>query len=388
MINQTRIGANYTPESSSRRRFALNKFLFLVAVLLLYFHNAPLTDYIAVMVLSVPIAKKCAVNILELYFCGEYALILSAELLLILLGRFHSAAFMLIVCHIVDFFLYCFYNYELKSMLENAVLFENPIEYRFNSDGDYILSSSEYIPTEGIVIAGEALVDYGRLGGGDEVISVQPDDKLPPACRIIDGNIIFRPLKNEDNSVYEQMKRTYAELIVKEDECFFVVPFDILKVALTVIILAFSAVVLYMGGFTYFDLARYVAPITLFGCTGIVFIFNNAIDYDFAARLQENGIYMLKRRISREPAILEKDAAFENVDFAEYDLYSASFLKDDAAEIYRYYNRCRTVKRWLIYILAALNVASVVASLIFSVTFPMYLSLFIIVLAIAFITAV
>lgn len=388
MINRTRTGAIYSPRNTDGRRLIINKILFLVAVSALYFCDGWLADCIAAVTLTVPLAEKCAVNIANKYYCGEYALILSAETALVAMGKLHNAVAMLIVYHIFDFILFFSYNDALKKVLKHSPLFEKTIDYRFNADGDYIISNNEYVPLEGVVVGGEALVDFGRISGDDDIIPIRAGDKLLPACRIDSGSVIFRPLKNGENSVYERIKNVYAETAYNQNNGGLAKFFDFFKIFFTVACLVLSAVMLYIGVNAKTDLSIYLNAAALFGCTGVMLTFSNAVEYVFMSRLAENGIYIVGRRESVDVRVLEKDDVFGNVDFSEYDLYSVRLSGDEARKVYDRYKKYRNLKQKIIIVLIVFNAASAVASMIFSSSLLIDLSLIITSALLAVVTAI
>lgn len=378
MINRTRTGAIYSPRNTDGRRLIINKILFLVAVSALYFYDGWLADGIAVVTLSVPLAEKCAVNIASKHYCSEYALILSAEVAFAAMGKLHNAVAMLIVYHIFDFIIFFSYNVALKNLFERSPLFEKTIDYRFNHDGDYILSNNEYVPLEGVVVAGEALVDFGRISGEcDDFIPIHAGDKLLPACRIDDGSVIFRPLKSRENSVYERIKNVYAETLYNKNTGGLAKFFDFFKIFFTVACLVLAAVMLYIDVSAKTDLSLYVNAVAFFGCTGVMLTFSNAVEYVFMSRLAENGIYIVERRKSADVRVLEKDEVFGDVDFSEYDLYSVRLSGDEAQKVCNRYKKYRDFKLRFIIALIIFNAASAVASMIFSSSLLINLSLII-----------
>ena len=136
-------------------------------------------------------------------FCGEAFLIISEALLCISLGRIDIAVIFLIIYHLFDSILYVTYvSAYRKSFAGKQIFVENPVDYKYDEEGNYIFSEGEYIPLECEVISGNAVVDAGALSGKkDDFLAITAGAKLLPLYMIVKGNITAKPLCESSKEV-------------------------------------------------------------------------------------------------------------------------------------------------------------------------------------------
>ncbi len=385
MVNYNRMGANYALYHGDTKRLVFNKVLFFVAVVLLYLLNRVYADCILLIVMSVPIIKKCIVSIMDRYYYSEYALVLSGAVLLIALDGMHTVALMLAIYHVYDFVVYIIYNRALSKFLDNSLIFENAINYRLTKDGNYILSNNEYIPAEGTVVSGEAMVDFSRISGEkDDIVPVYSGAKLFPACRIVKGNILYSPLNSEKKSILPSLNKVYSDTMQRKTENTAVKIFDILKLVLTILFLAASAVFLFAD--FNFDITFWITPAVFLGCTSLLYVFINAFEYRFISKLQQRGIYIINPDAKKE--VLEKEQLFENTNFSKYQIFSYTLKKEEAYKEFTLCKKKYTDKCRLLGILAIVNIAAICISAVIMTQIPMYISLVGIVSTLALISEV
>ena len=373
MVNQTRAGINYTAYPDCGIQFILNKLLLILGTLFIYFYNSFHMSVVSIVVLCVPLIKKCVIALIGHRFSSECILVLSSTLLHLALSDIQSAVMMLIVYHIFDFIVYIFYARKLNEFFETSILFEKTINYRFNGDGDYILSNNEYIPVEGVVVSGNALMDIGRVvGTGNEYIPVHTGDKLLPACRIIKGNIVYRPLKNTDNSVYRAIENSYLFAVKNTYKSRVTFAFDIIKLIFTVLFLVLAAAALMMG--TIPKMSYLITSLTLGGCASLLFVFSDALDKDMIVQLQRDGIYILNPKDLENISVIEKEEVFDKHNYSKYEVFSSVLKSVDARRKVETLKKKKTIKLRIL-IIAVINV---ICCTVFAATFtllPVYFAI-------------
>lgn len=369
MINSVRIGANYLIYSSVGR-LILNKILFVAVNLLIYFINSPLLDIIAVILMCIPLIKKCIVQFVDKYYCGECTVMLSAVMLLAALNDVKSAVLLLVVYHILDFAVYIIYSKIYDDFWKSSAVFENPIDYRFDNNGNYLLSNNEYIPAEGEVISGNALVSNGRICAElQDVFPIHSGDKLLFSYKILSGSIHYRTFTKPEKSVYSAIKNYYIEMTGVNDDKGLSKLFDIFKAVLTVVFLAFASISLFFGVTEFFSFV--VVSFSLYAAHSLLFVFGESIEYDFMTRLHKNGLYIMKKPGAEKINILEKNRIFENGDLSRQDIFSLYLTKEQARDTFLRLDKRRVGRKKALGILAAVCGLGLVLSFATASEFPM-----------------
>jgi len=372
LIN-SRIGANYLQYNSAGTGFVLNKTLFLVGNLVAYFCHSGLIACASLVIMCVPLVKKIAVNIFDKHCACESLSVFSGVILLLALKDVKSALELLMVYHTFDALIFCVHLKAIEKCIKNSVVFENPIEYRVDEDGNYIVSNNEFTPAEGKVVCGSALADDSLVSANDELITVQSGDNLPFSCKIVSGSIVYAPYRKTDKSVYSTVKKCFFNILTCENNNASASYFDVFRLAQTVAFLVFAASALCFGAF---DRLSFLAVLfALLSVTALIATCRKACRVDFLSKLNGFSIFPLKENISVDAKIADSEKLFESGDIAKYDIFTFSLSKDDTRNIINKLLKKLSLKYVLLNAAVVINVAVFVLSCLIVNPAPMYFSL-------------